>query len=93
MKTTPDGWPVYEDTGERIAEQEWAYVIFPNLGGPRFSIIESVIVQRVSAEGGGVGVIDTHEDAMCIHDDQLLFRHPHNAAAAWLKAVGGEEDK
>lgn len=92
MKTNADGWPVYEDTGEIMEEGVCFTLWHPHESVQRENVVE---VRRMFWPKGSTSQIlirtdTTAYDASC---NVSYFRHPHNAVAAWLKAVSGEEDK
>lgn len=82
MKTTPDGWPVYEDTGE-IVELGPSLIL---LDGKILKHVVPEAILKPSSNGGLVARYEYNGTAWN-YDTLSLFRHPHNAAAAWLKAV------
>lgn len=71
MKTTHDDWPVYEDTGERVVAGEAIFDVYCDFA-------DCWHINHLVVDPGDYRVFD---------DESLYFRHPHNAAAAWLKAV------
>lgn len=87
MKTTPDGWPVYEDTGDRVDCHEDLHIV-----DERERSLETWSHAAIRLKPPQVSVSDGTRLSP-IPDVARLFRHPHNAADAWLKAVSGEEEK
>lgn len=86
MKTNPDGWPVYEDTGEVIDCPFPLFVVRPN--DQRISQ-EVVIGVHCKAEGRQPR-LSTEKAIFLPADGFRYFRHPENAAAAWLELVRQE---
>lgn len=77
MKTTTDGWPVYEDTGDAVEfDIEHTVIRHPSNRKPISMTVRTDIASQ-GLPGPAYGF--------------RYFRHPHNAAAAWLKAVSGED--
>lgn len=76
MKTNPDGWPVYEDTGEEVVDGDVYFAVIP-APSPREATLFAMTANEWMLSEMSKGAI-------------RYFRHPENAAAAWLELVRQE---